>query len=290
VVTGAGNEEIAIEAMHAGAYDYIVKDHRSGYLTALPATIEHVLARTRAERAAAARTEELARANRELEEFAYVVSHDLKTPLRAIKGFIAVLREDAGPKLGESENDWLARIDRSAGQMDRLIDELLDYSRIGRTGSGATVVDTGELVAELIAEIEQTQASGDARILVEGELPAVHAAEVRVRQLFQNLIGNAVKFRGAEPPVVRISARSLGPMVEFSVADNGIGIGEEHRESIFRVFSRVGRADEYEGTGIGLSVCKKICEQHGGRIQVESRSGEGANFLFTLPRAPWDGA
>ncbi|MFT5040036.1 MAG: signal transduction histidine kinase [Hyphomicrobiaceae bacterium] len=283
VVTGAGNEEIAIEAMRAGAYDYVVKDQRSGYLAALPATIGHVLARRSAEIAAETKTRELARANRELEEFAYVVSHDLKSPLRAVKGYIQLLREDGGDTLTKGNNEYLSRIDRSASQMDRLTAELLEYSRIGRVAALPEFVDTKLLVEDIIADTQAANNEIGAQILIDGVLLPVQASAVRARQLFQNLIGNALKFHGAKPPAVRVSARDLGGMIEFSIADNGIGIGPEHYESIFRVFSRVGRADEYEGTGIGLSVCKKICEQHGGTIRVGSVKGEGTTFTFTLP-------
>ncbi len=285
IITGAGNEEIAVDAMHAGAYDYVVKDMHSGYLNALPATVGHVLARKRAEVAAETRTRELSRANRELEEFAYVVSHDLKTPLRAIRGFIQILCEDAAARLEDDDKDHLSRIDRSADHMDRLICELLEYSRIGRLGTRAEHVETSEVVDDVVVEVLSTMDDDVARVQTLGSLPAVEATTVQVRQLFQNLIGNALKFRDTEPARVTVSARPLGAVVEFCVADNGIGIEACNHDAIFRVFSRVGTTEDYEGTGIGLSVCKKICEQLGGTIRVESTPGSGTEFFFTLPAA-----
>lgn len=287
IITGAGNEEIAVEAMHAGAYDYLVKDLRSGYLSALPATVGHVVARKKAELAAETRSVELARANQELEEFAYVVSHDLKAPLRSIRGFVHLLIEDAGERLEEADLSHLARIDRSADHMDSLIRELLDYSRIGRSGLRAQSVDVASIFAEVAAEAEaaDSERTGNT-VRAVSELHPVMATPVRLRQLLQNLIGNAKKFCGEGPALVEVSSERRGSAVEYCVSDNGIGIEACNLHSIFRVFHRVGRADEYEGSGIGLSVCKKICEQHGGTIWAESVAGKGTQIYFRLPAAP----
>lgn len=284
VITGAGNEACAVEAMHAGAYDYVVKDVQSGYLNALAATIQHALDRKRAELIAAERTAELATAYRELEQFAHVVSHDLQAPLRSIKGFIGILREDIEDALDDSARDYMERIDASASRMDRLIRELLDYSRVGRTGDEIEPVDTQRLVADLSGDLEALTLTGGGEIVVENELPWVEGVPVRLRQLFQNLVGNALKFRGEQAPVVRVGAREQGRRYEFYVADNGIGIDPEDFDTVFRVFSRVGRTNDYEGTGIGLSTCKKIVEQHGGRIRIESALEQGTTFFFSLPR------
>jgi two-component system sensor histidine kinase/response regulator len=282
VMTGAGNETSAVEAMQAGAYDYVVKDPQSGYLKALSATIAHVLARKDAERTAKQRTSELARAYRELEQFAYVVSHDLQAPLRSIKGFIGILKEDALPSLDDSAQDCLKRIDASASRMDALIRDLLDYSRVGRTGDEIEPVHTQQIISHLRGDLEATMLASDAELVVETELPWVEGVPVRLRQLFQNLVGNALKFRGDDPPRVRVGITTGERGREFYVADNGIGIDSDHFESIFRVFSRVGHADEFEGTGIGLSICKKIVEQHGGAIRLESKLGQGTTFFFSL--------
>lgn len=283
IMTGAGNEVSAVEAMQTGAYDYVVKDPHSAYLSALSARIEHVLLLKDAERRADERTLELARANRELEQFAYVVSHDLQAPLRSIKGFIGLLKEDAMPQLEERDREHLERIDASATRMASLIRDLLDYSRVGRMGNEIEPVDPQQVLSFLRDDFEATMLASGAELIVETELPWVVAAPVQLQQLFQNLVGNALKFSSEKPPRVRVGVTPVDRGGEFYVADNGIGIDPAHFEKIFSVFSRVGELDDFEGTGIGLSVCKKIVEQYGGSIRVESAFGQGATFFFSLP-------
>jgi light-regulated signal transduction histidine kinase (bacteriophytochrome) len=169
-----------------------------------------------------------------------------------------------------------------ANRMQQLIRDLLEYSRVGTRGGAFSPVDCGELVATVIGDLGAAIAEADAKV-VAGELPTVSADRSQLRQLFQNLIENALKYRSAAPPVVRIDASREEEAWHFTVRDNGIGLAPEYAERIFVIFQRLHTQAEYPGTGIGLAVCKRIVERHGGRIWVESAAGEGATFHFTLP-------
>jgi signal transduction histidine kinase len=228
------------------------------------------------------RTLELRRSNEDLEQFAYVASHDLQEPLRMITNYLQLLRQRYKDKLDAGADDFIGFALDGSKRMHQLIHDLLTYSRVGTHGKEFTRTDCAQALASALANlrvaIEESRAA-----ITHDPLPTVKGDEVQLTQLFQNLIGNAVKFRGEAAPRVHIAAQRTGAEWEFSVCDNGIGIAPEDFQRIFIVFQRLHSREKYPGTGIGLSVCKKIVERHGGRIWVESKLGHGTTFYFTLP-------
>jgi PAS domain S-box-containing protein len=235
-----------------------------------------------AQRELKARMDELARSNSELERFAYVTSHDLSEPLRMIASYVQLLERRYGTQLDEDAREFIGYVISGARRMKELIDGLLAYSRVGRKHV-LQQIDLRCPVAEALSNLEHAIRTTEATVEVEGELPTLVCDKTGMVQLFQNLVANAIKFRGTAAPHVRIACeRQEGDWV-FSVADNGIGIDARYFERIFEIFQRLHARTAYEGTGIGLAICKKIVETHGGAIWVESRPGEGATFLFRLP-------
>jgi PAS domain S-box-containing protein len=238
--------------------------------------------RKRAEEALAAQTQELARSNAELEQFAYVASHDLQEPLRMVSSYMQLLARRYRGKLDADADEFIDFAVDGAARMQRLIRDLLMYSRVGTKGKEPVPTDCGAVIGYALANLQEAIAEKGATVSHD-ELPTVMGDEVQLTQLFQNLIGNAIKFQGEEPPRVHVGVLREGSGWLFSVRDNGIGISPEHFERIFKIFQRLHGREEYPGTGIGLSVCKKIVEWHGGRIWVKSAPGEGTTFLFTIP-------
>ena len=238
---------------------------------------EDITARKRVELA-------LARSNAELEQFAYVASHDLRQPLRQVSSYVSLLERRYGELLGDEGREFIAFARDGATRMDRLIVDLLELSRIGRDGKPMGPVSLTEVVGRSVAILGEAIAEAGARIEVMGDLPTVRGDAQDLVRLFQNLIGNSVKYRLPErPPVVTISACCGPASYEVTVQDNGIGIAPEHFDAIFGVFKRLHTAAEYEGTGIGLAICKKVVDRHHGRIWVESSPGEGTAFRLELP-------
>lgn len=233
---------------------------------------------------------ELERSNRELEQFAYVASHDLQEPLRKIVGFSELLEQRYAAELEQLEGDagdYLRYVTEGARRMARLIEDLLRYSRVGRRRPALRPLDLDEVVATATDRLEVAITEADADVRVDGPLPAVMGDPDQLLDLLANLIGNACKYRGDEPLVVRISAAPEDDQrVAVTVTDTGIGIDPVHAERIFEIFQRLHPQSRYEGSGIGLAICRRIVEHHGGRIWVESRPGDGARFTFTLPTAP----
>lgn len=233
----------------------------------------------------ARRAFELERSNDALQEFAYVASHDLQEPLRMVASYLQLLRSRYGGKLGSDADEFIEFAVDGARRMQALINDLLEYSRIGTKGASwqqTKLADVFALAqANLRASIEEAGA-----VIVVGELPTVKADPSQLLQLAQNLIANAVKFHRDAPPEVYVDATRGRGEWEISVSDNGIGIEPRHTERIFQIFKRLHPPNDYPGTGIGLAVCRKIVERHGGRIWVESKPGRGATFCFTLPDTP----
>ncbi|MBI3298849.1 MAG: hypothetical protein HYZ75_11835 [Elusimicrobia bacterium] len=225
---------------------------------------------------------ELRRSNLQLEEFAYVASHDLQSPLRKVAGFAELLRERCADKLDPESLEFTQIIIDGTRRMQRLIEDLLTYSHVGSEPVKPVSIDLAGLLREVLSDLEATLARAGAAVTSEN-LPQVRADRRQMGQLFQNLIENAVKFHGEAPPRVHVSARREGTAWQFAVKDNGIGMDPKHAEQIFKMFRRLHPAHAYEGTGIGLAVARKIVERHGGRIWVESSPGRGATFKFTLP-------
>jgi light-regulated signal transduction histidine kinase (bacteriophytochrome) len=226
--------------------------------------------------------DELERANAELKAFAYAMSHDLSEPLRTISGFVQLLADRYRGQLDSDADEFIAFVVEGAGRMQRLIDDLLAYSRVGSAPLDLQAVDCNRVLARVGRDLGASIAEAGASVEV-GELPTVTADPKQLERLFANLVSNAVKFRGPEPPRVRVSALKNGRSWRFSVIDNGIGIEARHGERVFDVFQRLQAPGEYDGTGIGLSICKRIVERHGGRIWVERPEGGGSAFLFTVP-------
>lgn len=224
----------------------------------------------------------LARSNRELEQFAYVASHDLQEPLRKIAGFTELLANRLKGTLDEKAESHMWYVIDGAARMRMLINDLLNYSRITRTGREFTETDTSAVLSKVLRDLEPTIKECNAEIVC-GSLPVVLADPNQLGQVFQNLIGNAMKYRGSRPLRISVGAMPCPDGWLFSVADNGIGIAPEFFERIFIIFQRLHTRAEYPGTGIGLAVCQKIIERHSGRIWVESELGTGSTFHFTMP-------
>lgn len=229
--------------------------------------------------------EALARSNAELEQFAYVASHDLQEPLRVISGFLQLLQQRCAGKLGPEAEEYIQYAVEGSARMRNLIRDLLEYSRVGRRREPLAPVNCNAVVQTVLANLQPAIVEQRGRVTVD-PLPVVLGDATELTQLFQNLIANALKFHGPEPPEVHVSAREEQGQWVFSVRDNGIGIHPKDFQRIFVIFQRLHTAEEYPGTGIGLALCRKIVERHGGRIWVESAPGRGSTFFFTLPSAP----
>ena len=229
--------------------------------------------------------QELLRSNEELERFAYVASHDLQEPLRTVASYVQLLDRRYRDKLDADAGELIAYAAQSAMRMQRLIEDLLAFSRVGTRGGVLVRTDAALAVAASLESLQAAVAEADATVTHE-VLPTVLADPAQLEHLFTNLIGNALKFRGAQPARVHITAARDGPRWVFSVQDSGIGIDPQDFDRVFVILQRLHGRDEYPGTGIGLAICKKIVERHGGRIWVEAKPGSGSTFRFTLPAAP----
>ena len=243
-----------------------------------------VVERTRAQERVARNAEELARSNAELEQFAYVASHDLQEPLRMVASYTQLLARRYRGKLDADADEFIAFAVDGATRMQTLIRDLLSYSRLTSKARALEPVDAGVAAGAAIGNLQTSIGEAGADVSV-GGLPNVLADTVQLTQLFQNLIGNAIKYCEERRPQIHVDAKSNGSAWVFSVRDNGIGIDPQYFERIFQMFQRLHTREEYSGTGIGLAICRKIVERHGGRIWVESQPGQGSTFLFTLPQA-----
>jgi PAS domain S-box-containing protein len=254
-------------------------------LAAVADAIAQGVERRRAEESLKQRAEELARSNEELQQFAYVASHDLQEPLRMVASYTQLLGRRYKGRLDADADEFIRYAVDGVNRMQRLIQDLLAYSRVGTRGREPWPVDAGRALqratANLEASIRETRAT-----VRSGPLPPVLADETQLAQVFQNLVGNALKFHGEAPPHVEVAGVLQGAEVRFTVRDRGIGIDPQYFDRIFIIFQRLHGKEEYPGTGIGLAICKKIIERHGGRIGVESHPGQGTTFWFTLPAAP----
>jgi chemotaxis family two-component system sensor kinase Cph1 len=240
-----------------------------------------ITARKLAEESLQRANQELARSNRELEQFAYVASHDLQEPLRMIASYLELLGERYKGRLDEKADKYINYAIDGATRMKFLINDLLGYSHVTTKTRPPETIDVGAALDEATSNLGKAIAEKQA-VVTQDALPTVIVDRTHLIQVFQNLISNALKFCDGTPRI-HVSAERQGQGWVFSVRDNGIGIAPEHRERIFQIFQRLHGRDKYSGTGIGLAICKKIVEQYGGRIWVESQPGEGSTFFFTLP-------
>lgn len=232
----------------------------------------------------ARRTRELSRSNQELEQFAYVASHDLQEPLRMVASYTQLIAQRYRGKLDKDADEFIGYAVDGAIRMQAIINDLLVLSRVNTSTTAFARTDTKMALDKALASLRLVIDETGANIIC-GALPVLNADSSQLIQLFQNLISNAIKFRGSSSPCVQVGAELQGGEWVFHVRDNGIGIASEYFERIFLMFQRLHSKQEYPGTGMGLTICKKIVDHHGGRIWVESESGKGASFYFTIPAA-----
>jgi signal transduction histidine kinase len=292
LVTGALNSETAVECVKQGAMDYVLK----GHLARLPISVRRALEdvrlrqeRVRAQEQLANKIEELARSNCDLEQFAYVASHDLQEPLRMVAAYTQLLSERYQGKLDSAADRYINYAVEGATRMQGLLEDLLAFSRVGRNGVIPAPTDVNSAVTEVLKNLDLALKQHSVTVTC-NPLPTIMADRFQVVQLFQNLLGNAIKFSAKRNPCITISAEPKGREWLFSVFDNGIGIAEEHKDLVFKIFQRLHTRTEYPGNGVGLAICKKIVEHNGGQIWVESELGHGSNFRFTFPAAVADKA
>jgi len=279
VLPGPEESRVVLKAVAARAHAFGEADRMAIQL--LAATVSASLARISYESQIAARTTELERSNAELQRFAYVASHDLQEPLRMVTSYLELIEKRYAAKLDQDGHEFIRYAVDGAARMKKLIADLLSFSRVGTRGRPLLPVDPDSSLDRALANLQLQVGETGARI-ERTPLPRVVADADQLVQLFQNLVSNALKYRGGRPPVVRISAAQEGGIATFAVADNGLGIEPQYFERIFIIFQRLHADPKISGTGIGLALCKKIVERHGGRIWVESTPGQGSTFHFTL--------
>lgn len=294
ILTGLGDETLALKMVQEGAQDYVAKLNLDG--SSLSRAIRYAIARDRAdqeirkfneelENRVNQRTAELEAANRELEAFSYSVSHDLRAPLRHIDGFSSILLESCAAKLDPSEQAYLERIRKAAGQMGNLIDDLLKLARVGKHVLNLKPANLAALVEEVRTELEADTRGRNIHWKI-AELPVITCDEGLIKQVFGNLLGNAIKYtRRSSDAVIQIGQTFAGDVPAFFVRDNGAGFDMKYAGKLFSAFQRLHNATEFEGTGIGLATVQRVVQRHGGRIWAEAELGKGATFYFTLESA-----
>jgi len=281
MVTGQGSEEIAVEALKLGVSDYLTKKSiaEGVFVQPLKNAIEKARLRTELRHY----REALERSYKDMSDFAHTASHDLKAPLRRISAYCDMLSEDATPRLNDEDKAILSRMTINAHRMQKLIDKLLAYSKVTTQQEDRCEVDLNRIVRDVIEETTHEEIKNPGEITA-GELPQVHAYPEKIRQVLINLVTNAQKYRDpARPLKVHIDGMDVTDHLLISVADNGMGIPAEYHQAIFQDFKRLHNQDDIEGTGLGLTICRRIVQMHGGDIWVESEPGKGSTFYFTLP-------
>ena len=320
ILTGLNNDNIGVEAVKMGAQDYLTKGMVDPDL--LERSIKYSIERNKVqlelqkyrdnlEEKVEKRTEELdkankrlkieiedhkkteiklekylaelKRSNKELQQFAYVASHDLQEPLRMVASFTQLLEKKYKGQLDSDADEFIKYAVDGAQRMQMLINDLLAYSRVSTRGEEFQLVDLDKAFNESLQNLKMSIDENEAKITID-PLPTIVADQIQIIQLFQNLVGNAIKFRGDETPEIHMAAEEGEDEWIFRVIDNGIGIDSQHSQRIFRVFQRLHERDKYPGTGIGLSICEKIVERHGGYIWVDSKPGNGSAFCFTISK------
>jgi PAS domain S-box-containing protein len=244
--------------------------------------LHDITARKRAEQKLERYTDELAASNRDLEQFAYAASHDLQEPLRMVASYCQLIQRHHAEQMDDEGREFLTYALEGAHRMQQLIDSLLDYSRIGSRAQTVEMINVNDVLRDVLANLELMLEESGGRVTYD-KLPTLPADRAQLMQLFQNLISNALKFHSERPPRVVVQAARQGEVWHFAVIDNGIGIDARHLEGVFEIFRRLHSREDYPGTGIGLTLCKRIVERHGGKIWVKSQPGKGSAFHFTLP-------
>jgi light-regulated signal transduction histidine kinase (bacteriophytochrome) len=287
IMTGAGSIATAVEAMKVGAFDYILKPFKVSVI--LPALSRALAMRrlrmenTKLERRLREHAADLEAANKDLEAFSYSVSHDLRSPLRAIDGYSAMLEEELGDKLDEAGRRLLNVVRDSSRKMGMLIDDLLAFSKLGRQRLSARHVEMISIVNEVWAEIRTSCPEGVPELRLP-TLPDVWGDRALLKQVWTNLLSNAVKYSSKrDNPIIEVSADRHGTEVVYCVKDNGAGFDMRYADKLFEVFKRLHAEHEFPGTGAGLAIVYRIVARHGGRVWAEGKEGVGASFYFSLP-------
>ena len=257
-------------------------DEDLSLMKAVADLVATALERQRVQTALQRTAEDLKRSNRDLEQFAYVASHDLQEPLRAVGGYVKLLERRLSGSLDSKSLEYMAGAFEGALRMERLINDLLAFSRIGTRGREFVPTDLDRVLEQALANLQAGIASAGAKV-THDRLPTLKVDGTQLMQVFQNLVGNAIKFQRDKSPSVHVGAHRQDGCWVFAVRDNGIGIDAEYFEKIFQLFQRLHTRKQYPGTGLGLAICKRIVERHGGTIWVESRAGEGSTFYFSIP-------
>jgi len=279
LLTGLGDSEIDRQAMASGASDYLVKGKFLS-ATLLERSIIHAIERKRSENRQLQLVAELAAVNQELKDFAYIVSHDLKAPLRGIASLAEWVLNDYGDRLDDEGKDMLRLMGGRVRRMSDLIDGVLQYSRVGRVKEEKMMVDLQILVQDVIDAIAPPKGL---KIAIDTELPKLIAEKTRMHQLFQNLLSNAIKYIDKPDGEIHIGHSEKNGFWEFYISDTGVGIEERHFDKIFQIFQTLVPRDQSESTGVGLAIVKKIVEIYRGKIWVKSEINQGSTFYFTLP-------
>jgi signal transduction histidine kinase len=271
-----------VKGFSVGGLDYVTKPFQ---FEEVHARVETHLKLRRLQLQLEEQKQELSRSNQDLQQFAYVASHDMQEPLRMIKSFLQLLEQQYRGKLDAKADEYIHYAVDGADRMSRLISDLLAYARVGTQGEAFKEWDCNMVLRQVLENL-QTLIRESGAVVDSEPLPTVMGDLTQLTQLFQNLVGNAMKFRDERSPVVHVGARQLDKEWEFSIRDNGIGIDPGQSDRLFMMFQRLHDHSKYPGTGIGLATCRKIVERHGGRIWVQSRPGEGSTFFFTIRREP----
>jgi signal transduction histidine kinase len=291
VLTGLNNEEIGILAVKMGAQDYLIKRDIDSKL--LTRSINYSIERNKIEIAlqksqenleekVKERTKALEQSNKELKQFAYIASHDLKEPLRMITSFLQLLERRYKDKLDQDANEFIGFAVEGAKRLDEMINDLLEFSKVTRKKIECSKVDINKVLEQTKMNLKHAIDTENAKINY-NILPTIYGDEILIELVFRNIISNSIKYHSIETPKIDITATKESNQYLFAIKDNGIGMSPEHLGRIFTIFQRLHTKDEYEGTGIGLAIAQKIVIQHGGKIWAESELGKGTTFYFTLP-------
>ena len=274
MMTAQGSEQVAVEAMKLGVYDYLIKNTltEDSLRNSVEKAIDH-----------AALKKKVCEQEKDLKMFASIASHDLRHPLRTIGTRLTFIKEDIETSNTEQLLEHCSRAQKGVGYMNQLIDGLFEYTQLGRSSRPFESIALNEVAGQVASALEATVAELAARIEID-DLPVVQGDRTALHQLFQNVVANGLKFHnGHATPCVRIVASRVFGNWKISVEDNGIGIDPKHHDKIFEPFKRLHSKDQYHGNGLGLAICKRIVDQHGGRIWLESEMGKGTTFSFTIP-------